>query len=93
MLSPVGLASLFVGDWAVAVSLEAHKLPEMKERQVNPQFLQARNQYESLNQFSVTVPNERGGHIRFILERDAYNAPWILTHINLPDPELILSSY
>ena len=80
-VTPNGLARVMGGKSLAkpsATDTEASDKPPTKD----DLFKNARYAYDSINQFSIWVPNQKGEEVRFILTRDILS--WKLTNFVIP---------
>lgn len=77
MVTPKGLANLMEGKKAVKSATATDSPPEEKK----DIFKNARYTYDSLEHFSIWVPNEKGEETRFVLQRQGLS--WKLVNFIL----------
>lgn len=80
LVTPEGLANLMVGKRSLSQGGEAPPAAQTEEKQ--KVFDDARFTYDSLEQFSVWLPDTKGTEMRLILQRRG--AIWKLVNITLP---------
>jgi hypothetical protein len=77
-ITPSGLSALMEGERYT----DNPRKEELSKRDNEKLFENARYAYESLNKFSIWVPNYKGEETRFILKRDGIE--WRLVNIEIP---------
>ncbi len=80
-VTPKGLAALMQGKKPPRNGKDGNTPPPDKERL----FKNARYSYDSPSKFSVWVPTEQGGEIRFVLQREGVS--WKLVNLIIPIDE------
>jgi len=82
LVTPSGLTSLMEGKSKQTEREEEKKQPRTSKRRSKDLFPNASTGYDSLSKFSVRVPHEKGGEIRFVLTRSGLK--WKLSNIVIP---------
>lgn len=82
LVTPEGLANLMAGKRSLSQGGETSPAAQAEEKQ--KVFDDARFTYDSLEQFSVWLPDNKGTEMRLILQRRG--AIWKLVNITLPQP-------
>jgi hypothetical protein len=83
-VTPSALASVMEGREPPTESTRSTRSPSTADRE--ELFRDARMTYDSLNKFSVWVPNDAGGETRFVLKRDGLS--WKLVNMVIPLDDL-----
>lgn len=78
-VTPASLANVMEGKKQYSSSSNKQETPEEKKAKL---FKNARYSYDSLDKFSIWMPNEQGGETRFVLARQGLS--WKLVNIIMP---------
>lgn len=79
IITPEGLADLVAGKKSLTQDTTSSAEPEKKRQDV---FKDARFTYDSLDSFSIWIPNAKNGEMRLVLQRR--DLTWKLVNLTLP---------